>query len=494
MTKRRIIPVTRWVIIGTLITVLSAGSTAFAATSLTAASVAPSFTTLATYHADLQRDGYTPSEKISAAQAAKFHLLWSHTAAGVISDEAAVVNGVAYWGDWKGNEHATAATGKDLWTTNLGTTTDVGCGQPVGVASSATVAKDGTTTMLWTGTGNGMVAALNASNGRVLWQTRVAPTTGGFEWSSPALYDGDIYIGVSSFGDCPLVRGKVVQLDATNGKIIHTFFTAPSNCLGAGAWASPAIDSSTNSVFIATGNAACTDPFGNAMIKLSASTLALEGSWQIPTSQNISDGDIGATPTLFSAALGGRSTPLVGVAAKNGIFYAFERSDLDKGPIWHLQVAQSGGCPECGQGSISPAAFDGHTLFAAGGASSIKGARCNGSLRAIDPATGTPIWQDCLGGAVLGPVSTIPGLVFVTDGTQVECVAASDGGRIWTFTDASGNSFFGGPVVASDVLYAGDADGTMYAFAVPPPTPKSHITTGAGLRPGGQRRGDLLLR
>ncbi len=438
---------------------------AFAASPAGPLSGGSHFTLLATYHTNLRRSGYTASEKISAAQAAGLHSLWTRAAGAALSGEAAVVNGVAYWGDWKGVEHATAANGTDLWATGLGTTTDRSCNPvTVGVASSATVASVGTTQLLWTGTGNGMVAALNASTGQVVWETRVAPKVGGFVWSSPALYHGDIYIGVASFGDCPLVRGAVVQLDALTGTIVNTFYTAPAGCVGAGVWASPAIDSSTNSVFVTTGNPSCTDTLGTAIVQLNASTLALMGSWQIPAAQNVSDGDWGATPTLFKAKIGGVSTPLVGGAGKNGVFYAFRRSALANGPIWQLQVAQGGDCPQCGQGSISPAAFDGHTLYVAGGQTTIAASQCTGGLRAVDPATGTVKWQNCLAGDVLSPVGATPGLVFVTAGSQILCVAAQTGSQIWSFSDPTGYSFYGGPVVTAGVVYAGNLNGNMYAF------------------------------
>jgi polyvinyl alcohol dehydrogenase (cytochrome) len=436
-----------------------------------AQAVSGQFTTLATYHTDVGRDGYAPSENISASQAAGFHSQWTKSAGAAISDEPAVVNGVAYWGDWTGTEHATAANGKDLWTANLGTTTPPASNNCVpkeaGIASSATVATASGTRMLWTGTGNGGVAELNATTGKIQWETHVAPSNGGFVWSSPALYRGNVYIGVSSFGDCPLVRGEVVELNARNGSVLHTFYTvSPSNCgVGAGVWSSPAIDPSTNSLFITVGNACPKSPYGSAVLDLSASTLAVNSSWQVPVSQQVVDSDFGATPTLFSATLGGVSTPMVGAANKNGMFYAFKRSSLSAGPVWQSQVAVGGECPQCADGSVSPAAFDGHTLYVAGGRTTVSGTTCKGSVMAVDPASGKAAWQDCLTGGVLSPVSAIPGLVFVTDGSQIICVTSSSGTQVWTFSDSSGMPFYGGPVVTGRVLYAGNLGGKMYAFA-----------------------------
>ena len=50
-------------------------------------------------------------------------------------------------------------------------------------------------------------------------------------------------------------------------------------------------------------------------------------------------------------------------------------------------VAQGGECPQCANGSISPAAFDGHTLYVGGGQARIGSTTCKGDLLALNPAT-----------------------------------------------------------------------------------------------------------
>ncbi len=428
---------------------------------------------LATFHGDLARDGYAPGDKeINPSDAGRLAVEWAYPALHVISDQPAVVNGVAYWGDWGGTEHATSVTGRNLWSTNLGTTTDPECGEDdsAGVASSATVGtvgRDGTKERVWTGAGNGTVVSLVAATGAIVWRTRVAPSDGGFVWSSPALYDGSIYIGVSSYGDCPLVRSRIVRLDALTGKILGSFYTVPAGCLGAGVWSSPAIDAATNSLFESTGNADCTDPLQNAMLELDATTMTLVHSWQIPPASWNGDSDWGSTPTLFSARVNGHAVALVGSADKNGIFYALPRSNISRGPVWEYRVAESGTCPQCGEGSIAPAAFDGATLFVAGGSTTIGGRSCPGSLQALDPATGVPIWEDCLNaGPVLGPVTEVPGLLFVTAGAAVIGINARHGTLAFFSADPSGQPFYAGSVVAGARLYAGNTDGMLFAYGL----------------------------
>lgn len=97
---------------------------------------------LATYHGNSERQGYTATGiAITTTNAAKIRASWMYSAGGnTISDQAVVYDGIAYWGDWSGDEHATSASGKNLWSTSIGQTNDQQCSpNPVGVASSATV-------------------------------------------------------------------------------------------------------------------------------------------------------------------------------------------------------------------------------------------------------------------------------------------------------------------------------------------------------------------
>jgi len=432
-------------------------------------------TLLATYHTDLQRQGYAPKETtINATNVASLTQLWTATAnaSSVISGQPTVYNGVAYWGDWSGDEHATSAAGKSLWATPLGTTYHAGCDPTrAGIASSATVGIVNGTRVVVTGGGNATVDELNASTGKVVWDTRIGTQDDGFVWSSPTLYAGSVYVGLASFGDCPLVASGLFMLNAATGAVEHEFKTVPTGCLGGGVWSSPAIDSTENAVFVTTGNTTCSTPLQEAMLKLNASNLSLESSWAVPAGQRVNDSDWGSTPTLFTAEIGGVIVPMVGSADKNGIFYALNRGDLAKGPIWEYQVATGGDCPQCGNGSISPAAWDGTTLYVAGGSTTVGSTSCAGSVDALDPATGQPLWRYCaLIGPVLGGLTEVPGLLFATEGSELLALYARNGETLFSFGDPSTQVFYSGPTVAGGVLYAADTDGTLFAFAPPKPT------------------------
>ena len=125
---------------------------------------------LATYHADNARTGYSTDSGITTANAANLTQQWSKKETAAISAQAIANDGVVYWGDWNGIEHATSTGGQSLWSTSIGIApTPSGCpykqlGQ-IGVVSSATVGEINGKKALWVGGGNGSMYALGCVNG-----------------------------------------------------------------------------------------------------------------------------------------------------------------------------------------------------------------------------------------------------------------------------------------------------------------------------------------
>lgn len=422
-----------------------------------------------TYQYSSARSGFDSSDTIlNPSSASHLKLYWTDTVSGSISAQPVVANSIIYWGSWNGGEeHATDLNNNSIWTSKLGTTTDNNCYPAhVGVSSTATVATINEQSMVFVGGGDANFYALNAATGSILWKTKLGSSPSHFLWSSPALFNGNIYEGVSSFGDCPLVQGKMVQLDAATGAITHIFDIVPTGCTGGGVTGSPTIDAAAGTLYFATGNPGyCGSPekYAPAIVELNASDLSLVGVWQVPTSQQTTDSDFISTPTLFTGKGG---TPMVGVANKNGIFYAFTRDALDNGPVWQDQIAKGGDCPQCGDGSISPAAWDGSTLYAAGGKTTIRGKVCKGSLSAINPGNGAFLWQRCFNdGPVLAPVAGVPGVLVVGQGPYVVVLAAASGTTLYRFEDTnSGSLFYGGASIANGVIYIGNMDGNLFAI------------------------------
>ncbi len=430
------------------------------------------------YLYDVGHSGFNRAENIiTPGSAGSLGLLWSINEGSIISTQPVVANNMVYWGSWDGLEHATYLNGTPAWTANLGTTPS-NCGASLGVLSTATVTSvniNGTVTPVdFVGSGNDQFYALNALTGAVIWQTLLGTPTDQVIWSSPTFYNGSVYIGIAS-NDCPLVQGQVIQLNASTGAIQNTFDVVPNGCVGASVWGSVTIDSSNGTLYFVTGNGGgCTqiETMAEAIVQLNASNLAFMNSWQDPTAQNNGDLDFGSTPTLFKATIGGKVHRLLGVASKNGNYYAFDEANISTGPVWTVTIAQGGFAPESGDGSISPSAWDGTNLYVGGGHTTINGVGCTAGLRALNPATGAIVWERCgEDGPIIGAVTAVPGVVAVGAGTVLWLVAASDGHDLFYNKDASTNSqYYEGPTIANGVVYIGNKDGELYAYRPQPGT------------------------
>ena len=135
---------------------------------------------LATYLSNNSRTGYSPSQTaLTTSNASSLKVAWTDTGGTGGFSQPTISNGIAYWGDWNGNEHATsAATGVDLWKTNLGTATppvDEDCSPlEAGIVGTATIATVGSTTVVYVPGGNSTMYALATpppvrSCGRPTW-------------------------------------------------------------------------------------------------------------------------------------------------------------------------------------------------------------------------------------------------------------------------------------------------------------------------------------
>ncbi len=418
-----------------------------------------------TYMADNGHSGFNAAENIiTSTTAAGLKLKWTHQAGDAVVSQPVIANGLIYWASWDGYEYATTLDNKTVWATYLGkTVADPSCIPPrLGVTSTATIASvnmNGTMTPVdFLGGGNGYFYALNALTGAIIWKTFLGSPPGYYLWSSPAFYQGHIYMGESSLGDCPLVPGRVVQLDPATGTIQYAFNTVPNGCRGGGVWSSPTIDEAAGTVYISTGTKGpCATPelanldiHSLAILELRASDLSLLQSWQLPKSERIHDGDFGSTPTLFTTSTG---VLMVGLTNKNGA------------PVWRAALSTG----HLGHGVISSSAWDGQRLYVGARTMIINGVLCPDSVVALDPNTGTILWRHCMKRrALIGAVVAVPGLVVFGQEGYVMVLDATSGQTLFNYgqdTPDNYSLFRGWASISHGVLYIGGTDGKLYAFA-----------------------------
>ena len=416
-----------------------------------------------TYRGDLGRSGFYPAETGLHPASLKRH--WTASAGGGSFAQPIVANNLVYWSDWTGLEHGTDLNGHDVWTTDLGTTTppasDNCSPASAGPTSTPTLTTLGNTPVMYVGGGDGALYALNALNGAVMWQTQLGPSPDNFIWDSPAVYNGTVYIGLASFGDCPLVQGKVFALNAATGAITHTFNTEPNGCVGGGVWGSPTVDPSDGSVYVATGNPGCggSASLAPALIKLRASDLSVVASWIVPAAQQGADGDFGSTPTLFTATINGSPVSMVGTVDKNGVFYAFDRSKVGSGPVWQTRLTLGSGNGDPAVGSIVSAAWDGSRLYVGGGNTS----SCTGTIDALNPNSGAFVWQSCQSSHMFAAITAIPGVVVEgTIGGSLVFLDSASGATLFTYDAAS--QIQGEATVSNGIVYVAVANGSLVAL------------------------------
>jgi outer membrane protein assembly factor BamB len=422
------------------------------------------------YLFDRNHSGFNRHETtITAANASTLAVDWSVTEGSRMFAQPVTGNGLVYWGTFDGFEHASdPGDGTPVWDTFLGTTSDpVHCRTDAafGVTSTpalSTVTLAGVPTrVMFVGGGDAAVYALNALTGVVLWRTSLGTSPSHFVWDSPVVYKGNVYVGVSSLLDCPVVPGRMFKLSATTGAIKATLDVMPEGCTGGGIWGSPVVDATQNTLYVATGNPnenlACPQQvdLAPALLELRTSDLSVVGAWQVPEAEQIVDSDFGSTPNLFVTAAGDR---MVGVANKNGMYYAFRRDALGDGPVWRDAVAD-GTVP-----MLSPAAVGYSSLLIASSHTTVKGVSCNGSLRGVDPATGAYRWELCLTNGVQGAVAMAPGIVVLGVGPRLMVISTSGKVLYRYFDPAAGSVFKGAASITAGHIFMGNSDGIFYAF------------------------------
>ncbi len=382
--------------------------------------------------------------------------VWSIPTNGSDLSAPIVANGTVYWGAWNGYEYAaSASTGALEWSRFLGYDSDC----YVHGLESTPALSNGT---LYLGAPNGSWDALNASTGHLDWSLALGgPTSRGYyDWASALVFHHELYVGEASCADNPLVAGELLQVNLSGPPSVnHTWVAPPPGRLGSTIWTTPTADPGSDTIWVTTGNdEGSPQPYAQSVVGLNASTLALRGSWEVPNVIG-TDSDFGSTATLVNPASG---SPLVLASNKNGVLYAFNRSNVTSpgwGPVWRDVTG----------GGWSGAAFDGTTVFAAGGNS----VNYSGTVEAIDPSDGTVRWNTSVGGGYpWASLTYANGLVFTGGGGRESALDAETGQVLWNSTAPGADVIDGESVVVDGRLFvaSGAPNGTsghLTAFGLP---------------------------
>lgn len=416
------------------------------------------------YQRDPAHTANAVGSRIDTTNAATLTEAWRYTTGGWVSGTPVVANGIVYVGSWDGKMVALRESdGSVLWSYNAGTFTDNRCNPTVmGIDSTAAVA-DG---KVYFATSDAKLYALDAATGNLVWQKQVAdPALAYHFYASPVVFDNKIYIGLASHCVNPCVRGEVVCVNASNGNILWTFFTAPEGSLGGGVWSSCAIDPSQRAVYFGTGNY-CTgeDTYSSAVLALNADTGNLLWSFKRIPPKDLSNFDFGASPVLFD--VGG--FPMLVIGSKDGHCYGLNRQT---GELYWDTIITDGS--SIGGTISSPAFADGMVFMGASVQSQ------SGKVVALDARLGGRVWEAAQPNEIIGATAVANGAVFIggSDGT-VRAYDEQTGNQLWS---ARRGPIYGGVAVTRDHLFVGSADRTVYSFALADivPQPRTSITVTA---------------
>lgn len=199
---------------------------------------------------------------------------------------------------------------------------------------------------LFRGTSDAHVIALNAADGRTLWDVEMDAKGPGVSMPmAPIAAHGLVYVG-NAGGDQVGVTGHVYALDVRDGHVVWKFDVVPATgparatwtnqrlpISGGGFWTSFALDTTYGVLYVPAGNPAPDFDIGrrtgdnlytNSIIALDAATGRMLGYNQL-VKRDSHDWDVDAPPALVTTRAG---RTIVASANKDGLLSILDRSRL----------------------------------------------------------------------------------------------------------------------------------------------------------------------
>jgi len=224
--------------------------------------------------------------QISVANVGKLVPKWTFSTLGNVYAIPTVKDGAVYIQDsglpllpgWPGGRlrALAAATGRELWSRSIveysgNAVRNLARTSPA-IADDLLIfgdTRNAPATLLDIGTRGSSLYAVDRNTGLLKWKTVLDPHPLSVVTQSPVVYNGRVYVGVSSLEEvaarlsyqCCTFRGSMMALDVKSGRILWRTYMLPDNFgqtgsySGAAVWGSaPAIDEARKVVYISTGN------------------------------------------------------------------------------------------------------------------------------------------------------------------------------------------------------------------------------------------------
>jgi len=297
-----------------------------------------------TYSGSNLSQRYSALTEITPANVKNLQLKWVFQAASFEKFEATplVVDGIMYTVQAPNDIVALdAATGRIFWTFSYTPSKDARlcCGRV-----NRGVAILGET--LFMGTIDGRLIAVDAKNGKPVWNIQVARPQAGYAIThAPLIVKDKVVIGVAG-GEWG-IRGYIAAFDAKTGKEAWRFYTIPGpgepgnetwageswKTGGGSIWVTGSYDAETNLTFWGTGNPgpdwngdsrAGDNLYSDSVVALDADTGKLKWHFQF-TPHDEFDYDAVQVPVLGDINFQGKRRKAMMWANRNGLYYVLDR-------------------------------------------------------------------------------------------------------------------------------------------------------------------------
>jgi len=291
-----------------------------------------------TYNGPLGGDRYSPLTQITVANVGQLKQRCAFDAPEEVNFQSGIVavNGVLYFTLFNHTYAVDATTCQQKWT-HVRPEPDTFL-----MVNRGVVYSDG---RLFRGTGDAHVLAIDAADGKQLWDVSIGdPKKGESVPMAPIASNGLVFVG-NAGGDNFGVIGRIYALDAASGRVVWQFNTVPDSGpalatwpkaspknppSGGATWTSYALDESNGILYVPAGNPAPDfahalrpgeNLYTNALLALDAKTGRLLAYVQ-PLKGDYHDWDLATAPALITTKSG---RPFVAAASKDGHVYNIDR-------------------------------------------------------------------------------------------------------------------------------------------------------------------------
>ena len=313
------------------------------------------------------------------------------------------------------------------------------------------------------------VFALDVATGDEIWRTQLSANPAEFIFMQPVVYDSVVYIATSPSAYIGGTRGILFALSAESGEVLWQWDTTTDNLwgqarvnAGGGVWYPPSVDEAGN-IYFGTGNPApwpefATPPdagtrpgpnlYSSSMVSLDPQTGALRWYVQARPHDQI-DHDFQLTPVLATVEIDGQAVPLAMGSGKAGLVIAANAETGEE--VWRVAVGT-------------------HNPYGDGQELPVPSATPVTVLPGPFGGVQSPLaFQD---GVLFVPVVNLP---FTYSDTATELDLQTAQGTMLALNARNGDMlwqedvptfFAGGATLANDLVFGAGLDGLVRAFAI----------------------------